>query len=271
MPGVVAVYHAGGDDLGLAVVAAVPDDARDVEPARVRHRTRCDSSATSSRPSSPRLAAQAVDAAETRRRRLRPVAVGHEPARRAGARCAAALLRTRFERVLRLLVPGGGRRRPARRRRRRRRGHDGEPASGGRSDGDQRHPRRAGRTAASRVGSRIRRRTRCMPRTPRCSGSNRPSCASCARGSVAASARRRRRTSSTSSTAAAALKLGRPVKWIATRSEDMVSLVHGRDFVMTAKLGVNATTGRSSASTLRSWRRPAPIPASARSCRRSRR
>jgi len=41
-------------------------------------------------------------------------------------------------------------------------------------------------------------------------------------------------------TAAAALKLGRPVKWIATRSEDMVSLVQGRDYVMTAKLGVNA-------------------------------
>jgi aerobic carbon-monoxide dehydrogenase large subunit len=41
-------------------------------------------------------------------------------------------------------------------------------------------------------------------------------------------------------TAAAALKLGRPVKWIATRSEDMVSLVQGRDFVMNAKLGVNA-------------------------------
>ena len=40
-------------------------------------------------------------------------------------------------------------------------------------------------------------------------------------------------------TAAAALALGRPVKWIATRSEDMVSLVQGRDFVMTAKLGVN--------------------------------
>jgi len=39
--------------------------------------------------------------------------------------------------------------------------------------------------------------------------------------------------------AAAALKLGRPVKWTATRSEDMVSLVQGRDFVMTAKLGVN--------------------------------
>lgn len=37
---------------------------------------------------------------------------------------------------------------------------------------------------------------------------------------------------------AAARKLGRPVKWAATRSEDMLSLVHGRDYVMTAKLGV---------------------------------
>ncbi|MEO8696080.1 MAG: molybdopterin cofactor-binding domain-containing protein [Acidimicrobiales bacterium] len=35
-----------------------------------------------------------------------------------------------------------------------------------------------------------------------------------------------------------ALTLNRPVKWAETRSEDMVSLVHGRDFVMTAKLGV---------------------------------
>jgi carbon-monoxide dehydrogenase large subunit len=39
-------------------------------------------------------------------------------------------------------------------------------------------------------------------------------------------------------TAAAAMALGRPVKWAETRSEDMVSLVHGRDFVMTAKLGL---------------------------------
>lgn len=37
---------------------------------------------------------------------------------------------------------------------------------------------------------------------------------------------------------AATLKLKKPVKWAETRSEDMVSLVHGRDFVMTAKLGV---------------------------------
>jgi carbon-monoxide dehydrogenase large subunit len=40
--------------------------------------------------------------------------------------------------------------------------------------------------------------------------------------------------------AAAALKLDRPVKWVESRSEDMVSLVHGRDYVMTAKLGVAA-------------------------------
>jgi aerobic carbon-monoxide dehydrogenase large subunit len=37
----------------------------------------------------------------------------------------------------------------------------------------------------------------------------------------------------------AALTLGKPVKWVASRSEDMVSLVHGRDYVMTARLGVN--------------------------------
>ena len=38
--------------------------------------------------------------------------------------------------------------------------------------------------------------------------------------------------------AAAARALGAPVKWAETRSEDMVSLVQGRDYVMTAKLGV---------------------------------
>jgi carbon-monoxide dehydrogenase large subunit len=38
--------------------------------------------------------------------------------------------------------------------------------------------------------------------------------------------------------AAAALRLGRAVTWSETRSEDMVALVHGRDFEMHAKLGV---------------------------------
>ena len=37
----------------------------------------------------------------------------------------------------------------------------------------------------------------------------------------------------------AAMATGKPVKWVETRSEDMVSLVHGRDYVMTARLGVN--------------------------------
>ncbi|MFI5041089.1 MAG: xanthine dehydrogenase family protein molybdopterin-binding subunit [Acidimicrobiales bacterium] len=38
--------------------------------------------------------------------------------------------------------------------------------------------------------------------------------------------------------AAAAMRLGRPVKWVETRSEDMVALVQGRDYIMNAKLGL---------------------------------
>jgi carbon-monoxide dehydrogenase large subunit len=38
--------------------------------------------------------------------------------------------------------------------------------------------------------------------------------------------------------AAAAIQLSRPVKWVETRSEDMVALVHGRDYIMNAKLGL---------------------------------
>jgi len=36
-----------------------------------------------------------------------------------------------------------------------------------------------------------------------------------------------------------ARQIGRPVKWTETRSENMLSMVHGRDFVMDTKLGVN--------------------------------
>jgi carbon-monoxide dehydrogenase large subunit len=39
-------------------------------------------------------------------------------------------------------------------------------------------------------------------------------------------------------TAAAARALGRPVKWTETRTENMLSMVHGRSFIMDAKLGV---------------------------------
>jgi aerobic carbon-monoxide dehydrogenase large subunit len=38
--------------------------------------------------------------------------------------------------------------------------------------------------------------------------------------------------------AAAAMQLGRPVRWTETRSEDMVALVHGRDYIMNARLGL---------------------------------
>jgi carbon-monoxide dehydrogenase large subunit len=38
--------------------------------------------------------------------------------------------------------------------------------------------------------------------------------------------------------AASAMQLGRPVRWMETRSEDMVALVHGRDYMMNAKLGL---------------------------------
>jgi len=38
--------------------------------------------------------------------------------------------------------------------------------------------------------------------------------------------------------AAAAMQLSRPVKWVETRSEDMVALVQGRDYTMHAKLGL---------------------------------
>jgi aerobic carbon-monoxide dehydrogenase large subunit len=38
--------------------------------------------------------------------------------------------------------------------------------------------------------------------------------------------------------AAAAMQLGRPVRWTETRSEDMVALVQGRDYTMNAKLGL---------------------------------
>ena len=40
--------------------------------------------------------------------------------------------------------------------------------------------------------------------------------------------------------AAAAVQLGRPVRWAETRSEDMVALFQGRDYMMNAKLGLTA-------------------------------
>ena len=85
------------------------------------------------------------------RRRLRPVAgrsltppTRWRPTRRC---CSPSTARTCASAPT---FPRGGRRRPARGRRRRRRGHHGEPAPRRRADGEQRHPRRARATAASR-------------------------------------------------------------------------------------------------------------------------
>ena len=66
--------------------------------------------------------------------------------------------------------------------------------------------------------------------------------------------------------AAAAKQLGRPVKWVETRSEDMVSLVHGRDFTMTPSWG-SPMTARSSGSTPAWWRPAGRTPLSAPYCR----
>ena len=67
--------------------------------------------------------------------------------------------------------------------------------------------------------------------------------------------------------AKAALTLGKPVKWAESRSEDMVSLVHGRDYVMTARLGVNNDGKIVGLDAEVHRRRPAPTRRSARSCR----
>ena len=77
----------------------------------------------------------------------------------------------RLERVLRHRVRQG-RRRSVRGRRRGRRGHDGEPATGRRTDGEQRRRRRPGGRWGSRCGCRTRRRIRSTARTRRCSVSS---------------------------------------------------------------------------------------------------
>ena len=167
--------------------------------------------------------AQAMDAAEAVVVDYDPLPAVIDRRRSARARRAAAVPGARLEHLLRHRVPRGRRLRPDRRRGGRRRGHDGEPAARRRADGDQRHPRGAQPTAASR-----------------CWVSHQAPHA--AHGTLRADARprarepprrvpvgRRRLRARRPATyvehlvaGAAALKLGRPVKWIATRSEDMV-------------------------------------------------
>ena len=236
MPGVVAVYHAG-NDLGMPAMQGFPMLPPDYNrPIFASDRVRFVGDVIAAVVAESQ--AQANDAAEQVFADIDAAARRDDGRRRPRRRRAAAVPRHRLERLLRHGVRQGGRR-PVRGRRRRRRGDDGQPASGRRADGEQRRRRAFPRTAGSRCGCRTRRRTRSTPDTPRCSVSRPRSCASSARGWAAGSARRPPPTSSTSSPARRRSTLGKPVKWAESRSEDMVSLVHGRDYVMTARLGVN--------------------------------
>ena len=144
MPGVVAVYHSGGDDLGLASLqqfAMMPETLNRPIFATGKVRFVGDIIAAvvaETRAAGGRRGRDASSSTTTRCRRSRARSTRWRPTRRCcspttGRTCASPTLSR------------GRRRRPARRRGRRRRGHDGEPASRGRSDGDQRHPRGAGR------------------------------------------------------------------------------------------------------------------------------
>ena len=56
----------------------------------------------------------------------------------------------------------------------------------------------------------------------------------------------------------AARKLGRPVKWVATRSDDMATMHHGRDQVAYVEAWAPSATARSPPSTRRSSPTSAP-------------
>ena len=116
------------------------------------------------------------------------------------------------------------RRRPARRRRAGRRGHDREPTPRGRSDGDQRHPRRARGDGGLTCWVSHQAPHGVHGPSPRCSASNpeqvRVVCPRVGGGFGAKAGHYVEYLVA----AAAALLLGRPVKWTETRSENMVSL-----------------------------------------------
>ncbi len=141
--------------------------------------------------------------------------------------------------------PRGRRRRGAGRRRRRRARAHREPARRGGADGGRRTrrgPRRHRRTTTvphHRVPRRRRCRTGTGATSPRMFGLDhdagphrRP------RTSAARSAPRRRRCGALRRRAA--LRLGRPVKWIETRSENLVAMPHGRGQVQYVELGFDA-------------------------------
>ena len=143
MPGVKAVYHARGDDLGMPSfqgfpmmppTAESPDLREGRREVRRRHR-RC-----------------SCRDLEGRRQSMRPTPLSSTtsgstrsspPAQASRRRRSRAVPRARIQRLLRHRPRS--RRRPVRGRRRDRRGHDDQPATRRRADGEQRHPRRARR------------------------------------------------------------------------------------------------------------------------------
>ena len=231
------------DNLGLDDFQGFADDARRRSTARSWPRARSASSATSSPPSSPRP-------------RRRPPT----PPRRSSSTYdplpAVIDRRGRCAADAPLLFPEHGSNvcfttATRRRRRRPRRGRQGgpgahrQPAPGRRPDGAQRlrgRARRAGRRWASPPGSPTRPPTPPTPRSPRrwawsprscgsscpwVGGGFGPKAAVYVEYLVAGQGGPRSRHA--------------PVKWTETRSEDMVSLVHGRDYVMDVALGVKPT------------------------------
>ena len=228
----------------------VPDVHRHdaAQPAAIaRHalaRDGCASSATPSRSSSPRRKAQAVDAAEA-------VIVDYDPLP-AVVDLEAALAPDaplQFEALGSNLVDGASRaRRPTTRSTAPTsivRGALREPAHRGGADGGQRDRGRPGRR-------RRRPRPHRVPRVPdaaRIRGARRRRCSASSPSGVRRRSRRTSAARSAPSTGLAeehrrgprrAASCDRPVKWVETRSENMIAMPHGRGQVQYVELGLQA-------------------------------
>ena len=164
MPGVVAVYHARGDDLGLPSFqgfAMMPEALN--RPVFATDKVRFVGDVVAAVVAETK--AQATDAAEAVHRRLRR-RCRRSPRSRPGWQSDAPLLfpDTRLERLLRHRRSAEGVDDPLEGADAVAEVHHGQPAARRCADGEQRHRRRARRATASRCGSRTRRRTRSTAR-----------------------------------------------------------------------------------------------------------
>ena len=140
MPGVKAVYHARGDDLGIPSFQGFP-----MMPPVLNRPVFANDVVRFVGDIVAAVVATSKAAGDRRcrggDRRLRADAGDRHPRTGSDARCGDPVPRARVERVLRHRARC--RRRPVRGRRRDRRGHHGQSAIGRCSDGEQRDPRRA--------------------------------------------------------------------------------------------------------------------------------